>query len=248
MWPYENFCDEFHVTARLHFKLELDPGREALLHFLEQIRRAHPRLTRLRRRSDGVLMLEQEEQEGERLIVRIERTALKFGLFSPPDIQAVEQFGRHIFEQAPYDLSLSDLDYDYLEVALAFDLDYRGNHDEIVAETLLADHPLVAALASAGNGLIDCQPSIGVALNDDCATQAYIEVKTRTSAFEVRTGEYAGNALSVVLTLRRYWGFGGSSDPQVVFGGLLAAAEQLATERVLPQVVQPLASAIASRR
>jgi len=249
MWSFSAFCDEYYVNTRLFLKLELDPSRESLLHFFEQIRRAYPRLRRLRRRDDGGLLLDEEDSGGRgRRFVRVDPSALKFGSFCPPDRAAVEKFATVVLTQAPVQLSMSDLDYDYLEVVYGFDLEYRGNHDELVADTLFAEHPLLRAMTSGDERIIDCQPFFGVALSEDCDRQVYLEIKGRTSTYEVRTGEYDAAPLSVYATVRQYWGFRGQRDLQRVHAELLAVGEQYATERVVPYVVQPLAAAIASGR
>ncbi len=249
MWSFAALCDEFCVSARLFLKLGLDPSRETVLHLFEQIRRVYPRMNRLRRREDGGLVLEDEgDEERGRRYVRIESNALKFGIYGPSNLRQVQRFGELIFTLAPPQLSLSDLDYDYLDVVYAFDLEYRGNHDELVADTLLPDHPLLRALTGEGQRIIDCQPFFGVALSGDCDRQIYFEIKGRTSTYEVRSGEFEPAPLSVHLTARRYWGFGDSQSLTVVFNELLSTGEQYAADRVVPLVIKPLAAAIASRR
>lgn len=249
MWSFGAFCDEFYVNTRLYLKLDLDPSRETLLHFLEQIRRAFPRMTRLRRRDDNGLVLDEENREGrDRRFVRIDVNALRFGSFQPTDAEAVESFASMVLRQAPYHLSLSDLDYDYMEVVFGFDLEYRGNHDELVAETLFPEHPLLSALTGEDQRVIDCQPFFGSALSADCQRQVYLEIKGRTSTYEIRTAEYEPTPLSVYLTARQYWGFAGDRDLFSVHQELLALGEQYAAECAVPHVVQPLATAIASRR
>jgi len=226
------------------------PSRETLLHFFERIRRAFPALHRLRRRDDGALVLDEEgpESQASRRLLRVDGHALKLGYYSPPSIEAVDQFATLVLEQAPHHLSLSDLDFEHLEVAIGFDLEFRGNHDELVAEALFSDHPLLNALAADGQHVIDCQPFFGIALSADCELQAFVEIKGRTSAFEVRSGEYEPTPLSVYATVRRYWTPGRVEDLAAAHRGLLRQAEQLASARVVPHVVQPLAEAIASRR
>ncbi|MBL8878830.1 MAG: hypothetical protein JNG88_06885 [Phycisphaerales bacterium] len=249
MWSLNSRCDEFYVASRLFFKLALDPSRETLLHFLEQIRRAYPAMSRFHRAEDGSVVLEEEPQgdrHGDRY-VKIEPGALKFGYYHAGSLETVERFADHVLAQAPYDLSLSDLDYDYMEVAYCFDLEYRGNHDELIADTLFADHPLMHALGEHRH-VVDCQPFFGIGLSEDCSTQAYLEVKSRTTTHEMRQGEYIPQPLSVYFTVRRYWGFGGSSDLATVHRELLTAGEAIVQHRVLPTVVQPLVEAIATRR
>jgi hypothetical protein len=248
MWSFGAFCDEFYVNTRLFLKLDLAPSRETLLHFMEQIRRAFPRMTRLRRRENESLVLDEEGREGRgRRFLRIDTNALRFGNFRPADIDAVSNYASMVLRQAPHHLSLSDLDYDYMEVAFGFDLEYRGNHDELVADTLFADHPLLRALTRENQRIIDCQPFFGVKLTDDCEKQVYLEVKGRTSTYEIRTGEYEATPLSVYLTTRRYWGFAGDKDLLTVHRELLETSEQYAAECAVPHLVQPLAAAIASR-
>lgn len=249
MWSFAALCDEFCVTTRLYLKLELEPSRETLLHFMERLRRAFPRLSRLRRREDGAIVLDEEPSEdGTRRYVRLEPTSLKFGFYRPPSAEAVNEFADLVLSQAPAHLSLSDLDYDYMEVAYGFDLEYRGNHDELVAETLFAGHPLLAALTSGDERTIDCQPFLGVTLSPDCDKQVYVDLKGRTSTFEIRTGEFETTPLSVFLTARQYWGFAGEKDILAVQHDLLSIGEHYSNEVALPHVVQPLVAAIAKRR
>jgi hypothetical protein len=249
MWSFGALCDEFYVNSRLFFKLDLEPTRDTVVSLFDQLRRRFPRMSRLRRRDDGSVVLDEEARdEGGRRSVRVDPVALRFGFSSPPNLQAVADFGKAVLVQAPVNLSLSELDYDYLEVTYGFDLEYRGNHDELVAETLLGEMPLVAALMRSGERMIDCQPFFGVALGEDCATQAYVEVKGRTSTFEVRSGEFEPASISVYLTVRRYWGTGETRDLAAVHKDLLTIGESYASERAVPLVVKPLAAAIASQR
>jgi len=245
-------CDDFYISARLYLKLDLSLERETVLHFFDRIRREYPTLRRLRRREDGTLILEESEADGRdgqpRRWIRLEPGALRFGFFSPPTAPEYRKFAQSILENAPHHLTLSDLDLDYLELVYGFDLVYAGNHDRLVAETLYADHPLASLLLGReAVHTIDCQPSFGITLNGNCDTQAYLEVKSRTTTYEVRTGDYEDQILSVYLTIRRYWGFGDQPELPKAFEQLACIAEDLAARRIVPLVVNPLAHAIASR-
>lgn len=248
MDSFRAVCDEFYVSSRLFLKLELDPSRETILHFFDRIRREFPAMSKLRRRDDGALILDEGDgAEGGRRFLRLDADSLRFGYHSPPELSDVQALAACVLDQAPPHLGLSDLDLDHMEVVFNFDLEYRGNHDELVAETLFGDHPLFAGLGGGPHSIIDCQPFIGVSLTPDCDTQAYIEVRSRTSTYEVRSGEFEQNVLTVYATLRRYWGFSTDRDLVEVHGELLTLAEQFASTRVVPHVVQPLALAIAGR-
>jgi len=245
-------CDDFYTSSRLFLKLDLSLERETVLHFFERIQREYASMRRFRRREDGTLVLEEGDPDsrgGEpRRWIRLEPTAVRFGYFAPPTREACRSFARLLLEQAPAHLTLSNLDIDHFEIVYGFDMEYQGNHDQLVAETLFANHPLASFLmGDACEHTIDCQPCFGVALSPKCDLQAYLDIKSRTTSFETRTGEYESQMLSVYLTVRRYWGFDDPLDPVAVYEELADAADELAADRVIPLVVNPLAMAIASR-
>ena len=91
------------------------------------------------------------------------------------------------------------------------------------------------------------QPFMGIALTPSCDIQAYIDIKSRTSSYEVHTGEYEAHPLSVYLTVRKYWGFSESENLIDAHHRLMDHADELAADRVVPLLVNPLAHAIASR-
>jgi hypothetical protein len=244
-------CDDFHTSTRLFFKLDLSLERESTIHFFERIRREYPEMRRFRRREENALILEEAEAEnhGEsQRWVRLESGSLRFGSFAPPNRDHCRDFSRFVLSQAPYHLTISDLDIDHLEISYGFDMEYSGNHDQLVAETLFRDHPLASFLMGDECAhTVDCQPYFGIALTPKCDVQAYLEIKSRTTSFEVRTGEYDAQLLSVNLIVRRYWGFDEAGDLAAIHEKLANTADELAISRVVPLVVNPLALAIASR-
>ncbi len=246
---YTQFCDDFYVSCRLFLKLDLALERETVLHFFDRVRKDFPDLQKFRRREDGCLILEGVPTHDEsRRWIRLEPNSLRFGHHGPPSVEAVRNLANVILEQAPYHLTFSELDYDHLEIIYGFDLEYRGNHDQLVAETLWADHPLGQfVLGSDAAHAIDAQPYFGAALTEACDLQAYIETKSRTSTFEVRSNEYERQPLSIFLTLRKYWNIGADAKLVDVANNLFDRADQLAGAKVIPLLVNPLAQAIASR-
>ena len=245
-------CEEFYVSGKLSLKLDLSLERETTLHFFDRIRREYSTMRRFRKRDDGSLILEECEPDARedepRRWVRLEPNSIRFGYYAPGDRADLRRFVTFLLEQAPYHLTINDLDIDHLELVYGFDMEYGGNHDQLVAETLFAEHPLYAFLTGdEAVHTIDCQPYFGIALSRSCDTQAYIEIKSRTSSFEVRTGEFDAQILSAYLTVRRYWGFEDPVDLTTTFINLSDAADDLAIDRIVPLVVNPLALAIASR-
>ena len=244
-------CDEFYVSSRLFLKLEMTLERETVLHFFDRIRKEYPGLRKLRRRDNDCLVLEEEAtKEGSRRWLRLDRNSLRFGHYSPNDTDDVRRFGDLILTQAPYHLSFSDIDFDHLEVVYGFDLEYQGNHDQLVAETLLGEHHAMTGFLfdDSTAHVIDTQPYFGIALTPGCDLQAYVEAKSRTTTFEVRNETFENQPISVFLTTRQYWGLEGAPLSLTdSLKTLFDVAEELATDKVVPNFVNPLASAIASR-
>lgn len=241
--------DDFHMTCRLFLTLDMPYERETILHFFDRIRKEYPRLRKLRRRDDGCLLLEEEpDDDGSRRWIRIDAGSLRFGHFNPTDRAEMHRFGELIVTQAPYHLTFSDIDFDHLEVIYGFDLEYSGNHDLLVAETLLGEQPGAAfLLGDRASHVIDAQPFFGIALTPECDLQAYVEVKSRTTTFEVRNASYEGSPISVLLTARKYWSVDKAGTLEEGWNTLLEIADELAADKVVPQFVNPLAAAIASR-
>ncbi len=242
-------CDEFYVNSRLFLRLEMGLERETVLHFFDRIRKEYPGLRKLRRRDGNCLVLEEEADEhGSRRWIRLNPTSLRFGHFAPPNMDEVRQFGELILTQAPYHLSFSDIDFDHLELIYGFDLEYQGNHDQLVAETLLGEQAATGFLfGDSAMHVIDVQPYFGIALSPECDLQAYVEVKSRTTTFEVRDGTFEGEPISVFLATRKYWGVESPASLVDALRALFDVSEELATDKVVPYFVNPLAAAIASR-
>jgi hypothetical protein len=242
-------CDDFHVATRLFLKLDLALQRETVLHFFDSVKREFPLMRKLRRRDDGSLLLEEDESDdGSRRWLRLDGSAIRLGQYNPPDLVEAHRLGQTVLKMAPYHLTLGDLDYDHLEVVYGFDLEYRGNHDQLLAETLFADCPLAGLFNHESvHHAIDAQPFVGMAVSESCDTQVYLEIKSRTSTFEVRTQQFESQPLSIYLTVRRYWGFSESDTLLDAHRLLTQRGEEWAAERIVPLVVNPLAHAIASR-
>ena len=131
---------------------------------------------------------------------------------------------------APHHLGISPIEIDYLDVLFGFDLAFGGNHDEIIAESLFAESPLTCLTEEHGARPVDFQPTVTVALSDDCRLQARIDVVTRTNSYQVRTGDYSDDVISVYLILRRYWGDRPKEPMETLFTQMAERAEQLCTQ------------------
>jgi hypothetical protein len=102
-------------------------------------------------------------------------------------------------------------------------------------------------LEERGAKAVDFQPTITVALSDDCRLQGRIDVVTRTNSYQVRTGDYSDDVISVYLILRRYWGDRPKMPMEELLSELAERADTICQNQVIPKVLKPISAAIASR-
>ena len=55
-----------------------------------------------------------------------------------------------------------------------------------------------------GAAFISNEPALTFALDDECRTQCRVNVETRTNAYQIRTGEFHNEQVSVYVTARQY--------------------------------------------
>jgi hypothetical protein len=232
---------------RLGSQMPLPHGRETILHFCEQIQRGFPLMTRFRKTdSDEVTLEEDRSQSGYRWM-SVEAKRLCTGHVNPDSIDEAMKLHSTVLTVAPHSLGISPIEIDYLDILFGFDLSFAGNHDEVIAESLLTESPLCCLADVAGARPVDFQPSVTVALSEDCRLQARIDIVTRTNSYQVRTGDYSDDSISVYLILRRYWGDKPRQPMEELLGELARRGESLCESHIVPRVLKPISSAIASR-
>ena len=245
--PYSAFCEDFYINMRLGSQLNLPHGRETVLHLLERVQKSFPAMTRFRKSDNGEMNLEEDRGGHSYRWLTMEARRLSSGHVNPTSIEEALKLHQLLLKLAPYDLGISPVEIDYLDVLFGFDLAFGGNHDEIVAESLFGGSPLACLSEEPGAKCVDFQPTVTVALSDDCRLQARIDVVTRTNSYQVRTGDYSDDVISVYLILRRYWGDRPKEPMEQLFQEMAERADTLATSYIVPRVLRPISAAIASR-
>jgi hypothetical protein len=245
--PYVGVCDDFYINMRLGSQMALPHGRETVLHFFEQIQRGFPLMTRFRKTESSEFNLEEDRGQPSYRWMSMEAKRLCTGHVNPPSIEEAMKLHSTVLTVAPHQLGISPIEIDYLDVMFGFDLGFTGNHDDVIAESLLADSPLCCLADEAGARPVDFQPSVTVALSEDCRLQARIDVVTRTNSYQVRTGDYSDDVISVYVILRRYWGDKPKQPMEEIAVELAERAEQLCNTHVVPRVLKSISSTIASR-
>ena len=240
-------CDDFYVNVNLNTEMELPTARDTVLHFFEQMKKRFPDLRNFSTREEGDLVLEGDKEQESYRVVAIESRRLCSGHVNPPTLEDAYVQHEMVLDLAPHLLTISVLDCEALDVMYGFDLNYQGPHDELVAEALGVG-PAFEGLAEVSRSrVLNFEPSITMALDDACRLQARLSIETRTNAFQVRTGEFDEDQISVYFTIRQYWGSGPDRSFVDSFRSQAAIGEEIVRNHVVPRIVQPLARAIASR-
>jgi hypothetical protein len=196
---YGALCSDFYVNMKLGVRMELPRSREPVLELFERIRREYPRMAAFRRYKDE-LALESGPDDTPHRWMAIRSNSVRTGVVNPPDEHDMHALHRTAAEVCPYYLSISPLDLESVELLYGFDLAASGNHDEIVAEALLAGSPLAGLLDASEATVHDCQPVLGLTL-DSGRIQSTIEVKTRSRKGD-NPGERPGEPISLYVTVR----------------------------------------------
>ncbi len=244
---YSSLCDDFYVNMNLSTEMELPTNRETILHYFERVQKTYPSMRNFYCRDRGDFVLEEDKDKGAYRWCTVEPRRVCSGQVNPEAIEGALEQHRLVLELAPYMLSVSPLDCEALDLLFGFDFTYRGNHNQVVAEALGVSPSLERLLEIAGVTVINHEPSLTIALDEECRLQCRVSVETRTNAYQVRVGEFPEEQLSVYVTARQY----GSLDPNRSFGDTLDRLNQVCLEmidtQVIENVLQPLARTIAMK-
>ena len=245
---YNRDADDYYVNVNLNTEMELPSSRDTVLHFFEQMRKGFPELRSFQSRENGDLVLESDKDQDAFRSVAIEARRLASGCTNPESLNDAYRQHELVLDLAPHLLSISLLDCEALDVTFGFDFTFDGNHDEVVAEALGVGSAFEGLLeVPRAKKVVNFEPSLTMALDESCQLQARLSIETRTSAYQLRTGEFGDDQISLYLTIRQYWGSGPDLSFLESFRRQREIGEEILERSVVPRVVRPLAQVIASR-
>ena len=247
MNPFGSFGDDFYINMTLTTEMPLPSNRESVLHFFERIQKQYPSMRNFYCRDKGDFVLEEDKGQGHYRWNTIDQRRICSGYVNPESIEDAIAQHRLVLDVAPYMLSVSPLDCDALDLLFGFDFTYRGNHNGLVADALGINAPLEHLVEHMGGTVINYEPSITLALNDECRLQCRMNIETRTNAFQVRTGEFPEEQLSVYVTARQYGSLNQDMTYIEALERLTKICEDMVEGQVVDNVLQPLAREIALR-
>ncbi|MEM1329521.1 MAG: hypothetical protein AAGG07_03050 [Planctomycetota bacterium] len=241
MESYRALCSDYYVNQKFSLKLDLPKNRESVLDLFERIRRTHPQMDAFKRYKEE-LALESPSSEREHCWLAIRASDIRSGAVNPATSEDAYGLHRQVLEVAPYFLSISSLDVEYLELLYGFDLAATGNQDAIVHDALMEATPFGTLLDLPGARCSDCQPLFGVHFGDKGEFEASVEVKTRPSS---STGD-SGEPISVYVTIRRYGSVGDLKELPAAMDEIAEHGERLVRDHLVSAVLAPLREAIIS--
>ena len=247
MHPFGMCGDDFYVNLNLNTEMELNQTRETTLHYFEQVRKKFPQMRNFYCRDKGDYVLEEDKGSGSYRWTTVERKRICSGVVNPECTEEALAQHQFVLELIPFSLSVSPIDCESLNLMYGFDFSYSGNHNQVIADALGVCPGFDSLMEMASSAPLAYEPSIQIAVDEDCRTQCRISVESRTSAYHVRTGEFPEDQLSVYVTARRY----GSLDADETFCGVLsslsALCEEVIDKHVMQNVLLPLQQTIAAR-
>ena len=238
-----SFCDDFYVNQKLSLKMDLPSDRDSVLHLFDRVRGDLPHMDRFKRYADE-LALESGRKEGQYQWLALRQHSVRTGHVNPQSMTEAYRLHRLLLELAPFYMSISPLDVDYLELMFGFDMECKANQHQVVYEALMRDTPLGALATMPGGRLLDVQPTIGVCLPDEDNLRVLFEIKARTSPGQVKVDRYRTEAISVFLTLRRSGPIRKVDDLPKWHEQLAQRIETLAIEKAIPQLLRPIRTTI----
>ncbi len=231
----------------LSTEMELPTGRESILQYFERLQKKYPSMRNFYSREKGDFILEEDKDQGHYRWSTIEARRLCSGYVNPPSLDDALEQHKLVLELAPYMLSVSTIDCEAIDLLFGFDFTYRGNHNQLVADALGLSHSLERVLEMPGATIVNYEPTITLALDEECRTQCRLSIETRTNAYQVRTGEFPEEQLSVYVTARRY----GALSPDTTYVQVLETLTRVGCDMidhyVADHILRPLARTIATK-
>ena len=243
---FNNFSDDLFVNMDLHTALDLPRARETVLQYCEAAQKQFPDMGDFYQRDNGDFVLEGDRQSGSYRWMELATRRLGSGSFNPADVEDAYAQHRWLLDRSRYFLGVSHLDVESLDLVYGFNLDYVGNRDAIVCDALLGGSQLAALVTESGGTALNFEPSLVVAVDEDCAIQCRLAIETRNSSYQVRTGNYDSEPISVYLTVRGYPKPESRFDMDKAVGVQAEVAEEVVSRVVIPHIIRPIAAAISA--
>ena len=245
MTQYNDRCDDYYVNMNLSTEMELPSTRDTVLHFFEQLKKKYPVMQNFYSREKSDFVLEEDKHSGSYRWATVEQKRVGSGYVNQPTFQKAISQHLEVLDSIPHSLSVSSLDCESLNLMYGFDFQYCGNQHDLLSETFGMIPAMEKMKGVSGGKLLAFDPTIQLALDDECRTQCRLSIESRTTAYHIRTGEFPDEQLSVYLTIRRYGSLAADETYASTFEKLINWGERLMDSHIIENVLMPLRQAIA---
>ena len=246
---FSSLCDDFYIDMYINTELDLPTQRDTVLAFFERVQKQFPSLSRFYRRSENEYCLEEDRCIGQHNWITLERDRVGSGVVNPSSFEIAYYQDKVVLELVPYMLGVNHLDIDSLDIGFVMDFDCMGIHDEVIADALLGSSAFNCLLDMPDARPIIFSPSIVVALSEDKCTQARISVESKTSIYKPwNRMRNPDEAISLSMTIRQHPQAGEKFNALKSFENQCRLAEEIMSEKIVPNLVRPLTEAIAQKR
>jgi len=243
---FNTVADDFFCNFNLQTTLELPNSRDTVLHFCETVQKEFPDMGSFFRRDNGQYVLEGSRETGSYRWMELGKNGLVAGYFNPPDLADAYHLHAWLLERSRYFLGVTAIDIETLDVVLGFNLEFCGNRDAIVMETLLGGSALGSFASESDSRCIECEPAMVIALNENASLQARLWIDTRNNQYQMRTRMYENEPISIYFTVRQCSQTDSVFDLTTSLDKQNSICEDLCQRIVIPQIIEPLAFAIAT--
>ena len=245
MNQYHGFSDDFYVNMNLSTEMELPGTRDTVLHYFDRLQKSYPEMRNFYCRDRNEFVLEEEKDRVHYRWATVELRRVSSGHVNPERLEDALKQHQLVLDLAPYLLSVSPMDCESLNVMFGFDFTYSRNQNQVVAEALGVVPAMERMTDIPGATIISHEPTIQLALDEDCRTQCRLSIETRTSAYHVRTGEYPEEQLSVYVAARRYGSLDSGESYVSAFDRLAQVCQDMVDNHIIDTILTPLQRAIA---
>ena len=244
---YDSLADDYFVNMNLFTEMPLPSQRETVLDFFGRFQKSYPTMRNFYSRENGAFVLEEDKDQNQYRLITIEKRRICSSVVNPTTIDDAIPQHHLTLDIAPYMLSVSPLDCEALDFMIGFDFIYRGNHDELVAEALGMGPAFDGLLSIDGARPLNFEPSLSMALTDDCRRQARLLIETRTNAYQVRRDDYPEEAISVYFKILQYGSLPHDGSFIETLNELRNDCERLLETHIIEQVLRPLQQTISRK-
>ena len=126
----------------------------------------------------------------------------------------------------------------------------RGRADEVIAEAFLESTAFGNLLEIPQAKPVNLSPAVAIALSSDYRTQARVSIESKTGSFDPdKMGQSSSDeAISLSLTIRQYPPPERKFNPIASFDNQCRLANELISDKIIPNFVKPLVDIIAQKR